>query len=188
MEIIADQIDFQLANGNQLKTGDTVGEAKIIILPAPPAGTKSATQHPGNSTTGDGSELNHGRDCGQASMPLSRSKPDAGPARRRPTRESSPPRPASPKRSARPIISMLHSLPMAAYRSWCSPETSAYHEASRQPGHRRPCRLRRRRHLHSRRPDAGLEWLTARHRRRITTTAEVCASIARPATPLPTTT
>ncbi len=36
MEIAADQLDFQLANGNQLQTGDTVGKAMITILPMPP--------------------------------------------------------------------------------------------------------------------------------------------------------
>ena len=36
MEIAADQLDFQLVNGNQLQTGDTQGAAKITILPAPP--------------------------------------------------------------------------------------------------------------------------------------------------------
>ena len=33
MEIAADQLDFLLANGNELKTGDTVGKAQITILP-----------------------------------------------------------------------------------------------------------------------------------------------------------
>lgn len=41
MEIAADQLDFQLANGNQIKTGDTVGKASITILPVPP-GSKPA--------------------------------------------------------------------------------------------------------------------------------------------------
>jgi lipopolysaccharide export system protein LptA len=41
MEIAADQLDFQLANGNQIKTGDTVGKAWITILPMPP-GSKPA--------------------------------------------------------------------------------------------------------------------------------------------------
>ena len=35
MEIIADSLDFQLANGSDLKTGDTVGKAQIVILPNP---------------------------------------------------------------------------------------------------------------------------------------------------------
>ena len=35
MEIAADQLDFLLENGNQLKTGDTVGKASITIFPAP---------------------------------------------------------------------------------------------------------------------------------------------------------
>ena len=57
MEIAADQLDFLLENGNQLKTGDTVGKASITILPAPP-GSKPATnaanssqQTGSNSTT-----------------------------------------------------------------------------------------------------------------------------------------
>ncbi len=41
MEIAADQLDFQLAEGNELKTADTVGKAAITILPMPP-GTKPA--------------------------------------------------------------------------------------------------------------------------------------------------
>ena len=36
VEIAADQLDFQLVNGNQLKTGDTLGKAWITILPKPP--------------------------------------------------------------------------------------------------------------------------------------------------------
>ncbi len=37
MEIAADQLDFQLVNGNQLQTADTVGKAWITILPKPAA-------------------------------------------------------------------------------------------------------------------------------------------------------
>jgi len=58
MEIAADQLHFVLENGNELKTGDTVGKAQITIFPSP-AGTKSekASNKPGqdlgsaNSTT-----------------------------------------------------------------------------------------------------------------------------------------
>ena len=42
MEIAADQLDFLLADGNQLKTGDTIGKATITIFPAPGA-TKQRT-------------------------------------------------------------------------------------------------------------------------------------------------
>ncbi len=41
MEIAADQLNFQLASGNELQTADTVGKAAITILPSPP-GTKPA--------------------------------------------------------------------------------------------------------------------------------------------------
>src|SRR5664279_4970539 len=41
MEIAADQLNFVLENGNELKTGDTVGKAQITIFPSP-AGTKPA--------------------------------------------------------------------------------------------------------------------------------------------------
>jgi lipopolysaccharide export system protein LptA len=55
MEIAADQLDFQLENGNQIRTGDTVGKAMITILPAPvPAGAKPAKDggtNSSNSTT-----------------------------------------------------------------------------------------------------------------------------------------
>jgi lipopolysaccharide export system protein LptA len=56
MEIAADQLDFLLENGNQIKTGDTVGKAYITILPMPPTSkpAKSAansTQDTSNSTT-----------------------------------------------------------------------------------------------------------------------------------------
>ena len=36
MEIAADRLNFVLENGNELKTGDTVGAAQITIFPAPP--------------------------------------------------------------------------------------------------------------------------------------------------------
>lgn len=51
MEIIAEQLDFHLANGNQLKTGDTVGKAMITILPSPP-GSK-----PAKSTAGGANDV-----------------------------------------------------------------------------------------------------------------------------------
>jgi lipopolysaccharide export system protein LptA len=52
MEIVAEQLDFRLQNGNELKTADTVGKAAITILPAP-AGQKSSTSanSTSNSTT-----------------------------------------------------------------------------------------------------------------------------------------
>jgi len=53
MEIAADQLDFQLEDGNQIKTGDTVGKAAITILPAPAAAgiAKSQQTNTSNSTT-----------------------------------------------------------------------------------------------------------------------------------------
>ena len=50
MQIEADQLDYQLENGNQLKSGDTVGKAAITILPSPP-GSKPA------KSTGSGQEM-----------------------------------------------------------------------------------------------------------------------------------
>jgi lipopolysaccharide export system protein LptA len=51
MEVAAEQLDFQLENGNQLKTGDTVGKAMITILPSPP-GTKAAKNAGNTQDTG----------------------------------------------------------------------------------------------------------------------------------------
>src|SRR5208283_2307538 len=56
MEIASDQLDFQLENGNQLKTGDTVGKAMITILPSPPSSktpknTGTGQDMGGNATT-----------------------------------------------------------------------------------------------------------------------------------------
>ncbi len=56
MEIAADQLDFLLENGNQLKTGDTIGKASITIFPAPGASTQKSPSNSdretgGNSTT-----------------------------------------------------------------------------------------------------------------------------------------
>ncbi len=57
MDVIADALDFQLADGNELKTADTIGKAQIVILPNP---TKPKTaekpsdknaQDMGNATT-----------------------------------------------------------------------------------------------------------------------------------------
>jgi len=48
MEIAADQLNFVLEEGNQLKTGDTVGKAQITIFPAPP-GLKAAKASPKSS-------------------------------------------------------------------------------------------------------------------------------------------
>ena len=54
MEIAADQLDFLLADGNQLKTGDTIGKATITIFPAPGA-TKQKSDHSGDKETGGNS-------------------------------------------------------------------------------------------------------------------------------------
>jgi lipopolysaccharide export system protein LptA len=52
MEIAADRLDFQLANGNQLKTADTVGKAWITIFPKPAASpAKKGQQNSGNNST-----------------------------------------------------------------------------------------------------------------------------------------
>ena len=50
MEIAAEQLDFVLENGNQLKTGDTVGKAVITILPSPP-GSRAARRIPATRRT-----------------------------------------------------------------------------------------------------------------------------------------
>ncbi len=54
MEIAADQLDFQLADGNQIQAGDTVGKAWITILPAS-GGAKPAANAKNNQTTGGNS-------------------------------------------------------------------------------------------------------------------------------------
>jgi lipopolysaccharide export system protein LptA len=55
MEIAADQLDFQLEGGNQLKAGDTVGKAAIMIFPSTDTSRspkdKSGQQMSGNATT-----------------------------------------------------------------------------------------------------------------------------------------
>ena len=50
MEIAADQLDFQLENGNQIKTGDTVGKAMITILPAPAAANAKPAKDGGTNS------------------------------------------------------------------------------------------------------------------------------------------
>ena len=47
MEIAADQLDFVLADGNLLKTADTVGKAQITILPAAPGSKPAKPAKPG---------------------------------------------------------------------------------------------------------------------------------------------
>jgi lipopolysaccharide export system protein LptA len=51
MEVAAEQLDFVLENGEQLKTGDTVGKATITILPSPP-GSRLAQGSGGNEDIG----------------------------------------------------------------------------------------------------------------------------------------
>lgn len=51
MQIEADQLDYQLENGNQLKSGDTVGKAMITILPSP-SGSKPAKNTGSGQDTG----------------------------------------------------------------------------------------------------------------------------------------
>ncbi len=53
MEIAADQLDFLLENGNQLKTGDTVGKATITIFPAPGSEKQKAASNGGKETGGN---------------------------------------------------------------------------------------------------------------------------------------
>ncbi len=52
-EVIADALDFQLADGSELKTADTLGKAQIVILPNPakPKTSDDNGQDMGNSTT-----------------------------------------------------------------------------------------------------------------------------------------
>ena len=49
------QLDFLLENGNQLKTGDTVGKATITIFPAPPGSRKQKAASQGDKETGGNS-------------------------------------------------------------------------------------------------------------------------------------
>jgi lipopolysaccharide export system protein LptA len=55
MEIAADQLDFQLGDGNALKTADTVGKASITILPSPHAATTAKSAKPGQEMGGTNS-------------------------------------------------------------------------------------------------------------------------------------
>jgi lipopolysaccharide export system protein LptA len=55
MEIAADQLDFQLAAGNELKTADTVGKAAITILPSPPGTKQAKSANPGQEMGGTNS-------------------------------------------------------------------------------------------------------------------------------------
>jgi lipopolysaccharide export system protein LptA len=53
MEVAAEQLDFQLTNGNQLRTGDTVGKAMITILPSPPGSKPTKSSASGQEMAGD---------------------------------------------------------------------------------------------------------------------------------------
>ena len=55
MEIAADQLNFQLANGNELQTADTVGKAAITILPSPPGTKPAKPAKPGQEMGGSNS-------------------------------------------------------------------------------------------------------------------------------------
>ena len=53
MDVIADALDFVIANGSDLKTADTIGKAQIVILPNPtkPKSADKNADDMGNSTT-----------------------------------------------------------------------------------------------------------------------------------------
>jgi lipopolysaccharide export system protein LptA len=53
IEVAADQLDFILENGNELRTGDTVGKAQITIFPTP--ATAKSAKAAAKSTQGLGS-------------------------------------------------------------------------------------------------------------------------------------
>lgn len=55
MQIAADQLNFQLENGNQLKTADTVGKAFITIYPAPAAAKPAKKDAQGQDLGGSNS-------------------------------------------------------------------------------------------------------------------------------------
>src|SRR5580700_2064922 len=84
MEIFADQLHFVLENGNELKTGDTVGKAQITIFPSP-AGAKPAktSAKPGqdfgsaNSTTVATAGKFHATFGGENRMQTLHGSPDA---------------------------------------------------------------------------------------------------------------
>ena len=123
MEIVADQLHFVLENGNELKTGDTVGKAQITIFPSP-AGPKPAKAAPKAWT---GLRLCQLRP--PLRLPASSMRPSAKTiaCRRcmaRPKPVSSPLRPASRTRSAPRRTSTSPSLPMAERRSSSRPATS----------------------------------------------------------------
>ena len=50
MEVVADQLNFVLENGNELKTGETIGKAQITIFPAP-SGTSQRSPLPNQART-----------------------------------------------------------------------------------------------------------------------------------------
>jgi lipopolysaccharide export system protein LptA len=54
MEIVADQLHFVLENGNELKTGDTVGKAQITIFPSPGGGKPAKTTNKPGQDFGSG--------------------------------------------------------------------------------------------------------------------------------------
>ncbi|HEY1730844.1 MAG TPA: LPS export ABC transporter periplasmic protein LptC [Terriglobales bacterium] len=55
MEIAADQLNFQLANGNELQTADTVGKAAITILPSPSVNKQAKSAKAGQEMGGSNS-------------------------------------------------------------------------------------------------------------------------------------
>ncbi len=61
MEIAADQLDFVLENGNELKTGDTVGKAKITIFPAPSVRSRNKGKRQELDGRLTGHDSGHGR-------------------------------------------------------------------------------------------------------------------------------
>ena len=147
MEIAADQLDFLLENGNQLKTGDTVGKAMITILPSPP-GSKPA-KNPAIADRETGGQCHHRRYRRQVPCHFRRQQSHADAARRAQIRESCPPRPGQPDKVSTATIPGCHLRSRWRGREAGTDGRLPVSRSLRQTRHRRPISLRRRCDLHA---------------------------------------
>ncbi len=164
MEIAADQLNFVVENGNELKTGDTVGPSQITIFPAP-AGSKST-----KTSTKAGPDF--GSSSATTVATAGKFHATFGKDNRMQSLHGSPDArivstaPGQPEKVSTSTNLDVTFAPDGGAEKLVQSGSFAYHEPSPNPGYRRTRHVRGKRHLHAVRPVARSHRFAAGHRRR----------------------